>query len=558
MENIRLASIVHDDIFRSVEDGQDIREERNESASHLSQQGEDVLASLEDRLHVGLSDDIAEGIDNSDNHGSNQAANANTTNQIHNPYFPDLQESISYNKCLFRTITLQDVKNELRKKKIEFSLTDSYLSLTLKLRLSILQEANAHETLIKPLLDHLKTLHQVKRVKKFSCCLTGCPFKTNNHFQYIKHLKSFHQNSKSKLVCNLKGCQRDFLGINQLEIHIKSAHRSRQSLVKLNQSQLVEQLQKLRCPCASCNHQVCQSIKELKKHLNIHLEKKENVACLFKDCEFNTDTAVTMRVHFSRKHRIQEIDNLKSEVVLGFGSDDENISAFEDGTIIADEVLDDGYDEYFEEDDDQDNTEDTDMNNDIETENNQFDVFMKAVAITYNDWMNLKNIPYSTCNSIIKEIFHSYSEGQVRSEKKIRSLLKSEGMSSDNIENILDKVSKDDPFVRARSELESESKRINFIKESFDYIQPETVLLDKQSGESYQYIPIVKSLKVLMEDETFLKQKVDDPYYPESGVCKDVRDGEFFKSNKFFQENPEAVPILMFQDELEIGETSMK
>ena len=37
------------------------------------------------------------------------------------------------------------------------------------------------------------------------------------------------------------------------------------------------------------------------------------------------------------------------------------------------------------------------------------------------------------------------------------------------------------------------------------------------------------------------------------GVYKDVRDIEYFKSNRFFQANPEAMPLLMFQDELEVA-----
>ena len=233
------------------------------------------------------------------------------------PNFPFLEEEDVYNKCLFKTITYKDLKDKLDKKDIKFSSTESYLILTLKLRVQILQESNADEKLIQPLISEIETyLSSQRRKKLYSCCLTGCPFKTNNHTQYVKHLKAFHQNSRQKMVCNLKGCQRDFLGIQQLEIHVKSAHRSRPSSVKLHQSQLVEQFQKLRCPSSSCNHQTKQSIKELKSHLNEHFAKKETVACLFSGCEFETNTSVTLRVHFSRKHRIQEIDSLKSEVVV--------------------------------------------------------------------------------------------------------------------------------------------------------------------------------------------------------------------------------------------------
>ena len=92
--------------------------------------------------------------------------------------------------------------------------------------------------------------------------------------------------------------------------------------------------------------------------------------------------------------------------------------------------------------------------------------------------MNLKNNPYSTCTLIIKEIFESYSERKLRTERNLRNILDNEGMESHKIEELIAKLSNDDPFTKARSELESERKRLQYVKESFDYTPPETVILD--------------------------------------------------------------------------------
>ena len=111
-------------------------------------------------------------------------------------------------------------------------------------------------------------------------------------------------------------------------------------------------------------------------------------------------------------------------------------------------------------------------------------------------------------------------------------------------------------FLLARSYLEKETKRIRYINETFNHTEPETVYLPTNLGEpkeSYQYVPIRNSLKILLEDETFIDQKLNDPYFPESQVYKDVRDGENFKRNEFFRQNPDAVPIMLFQDELEVA-----
>ena len=90
-------------------------------------------------------------------------------------------------------------------------------------------------------------------------------------------------------------------------------------------------------------------------------------------------------------------------------------------------------------------------------------------------------------------------------------------------------------------------------------MQPVTIQLSSVNDESYasyQYVPLTESLKVLLQDETYIKQQESDPYYPEDGQLKDARDGEGIKNNPFFKANPGAVPLLLFQDEL--GKVSIK
>ena len=82
-------------------------------------------------------------------------------------------------------------------------------------------------------------------------------------------------------------------------------------------------------------------------------------------------------------------------------------------------------------------------------------------------------------------------------------------------------------------------------------MEPQTLLLsspDRQIKESYQYVPIAESLKVLMEDETFLRQRMNDPYHHDPNVIQDVRDGDCFRTNQFFMDNPEAVPLILFSE----------
>ena len=94
-----------------------------------------------------------------------------------------------------------------------------------------------------------------------------------------------------------------------------------------------------------------------------------------------------------------------------------------------------------------------------------------------------------------------------------------------------------------------------FIYSNFKNVKPLSVKLGKSLNgkqDSMQYVPIKESLRILLEDPTYIMQRKSDPYFHEADLVKDVRDSKTFRENKFFQQNPTAVPILIFQDELEI------
>ena len=116
-------------------------------------------------------------------------------------------------------------------------------------------------------------------------------------------------------------------------------------------------------------------------------------------------------------------------------------------------------------------------------------------------------------------------------------------------------IGESDPFEKAREELENERRRCRFINQNFPNVKPVTIVLNSEESavkESYQYVPIASSLKILLEDETFLKQKASDPYFHDDQLVQDVRDGDCFRGNKYFSDNPDAVPLILFADELEV------
>ena len=456
-----------------------------------------------------------------------------------------------YNVCLFKTINFEELKSEMVSRQINFSPSDSYVMLTLRLRKEILQSLDIQHALVANLEKEIKIYERTKHKSgsRYDCSVPGCSFVCVHHRKYVEHLNLVHRNTNSRVVCQFRHeCSRDFATVGQLKVHITRDHENHRSSVQIRQNQMVQELTSLQCSEKSCNNHKVSNILSLKKHLFSHTDKKEDTQCIF--CDYRTNTTGTLKSHLSRKHRIQTVNLLNPKLVKYSGDIGES-STLEDSTQenegdFTEEFGDESFDSPAS------NVEDLDDNEDIF---DQEDVFVKALAITFNTWMNISGIAYTTVNGIVKEVFDSYDKGVEFSKMKIKEKLKAEEIEDCKIEEILSTMDEDDLFSVARKELETERNRKKYIFSKFPNAQPETVFLPTENGskkESYQYVPIKESLKLLLEDQSYIKQKLEDPYNYEEGVFKDTRDGSCFQTNEFFKTNPDAVALVVFVDELEV------
>ena len=472
-----------------------------------------------------------------------------------------IEEEGLYNRCLFSQISLNELENELKKRNIVFNSSDSCKMLTTKLKLHILNSSKVQPSVVKQLERELEEFSSDKskneKHKHYKCSLPGCNHVAKHHVKYVKHLQ-LHESLPFKILCQLKGCQRELSNVAMLRTHISTCHRTpRTSSVLLKQSQLVEELVNLRCLQTECDHQLVGSLADLKRHLKSHTDKREMVQCPFADCSYETYVSGSFTSHLSRIHPIQQVHGLKVTIVEDASS--QVIKEVDEGggNLILESVnddYDDNYvddiesDEYEGRSDDEDDKDDKDDEIDEET-------FLKSLSIVFNNWMNVAGIPYSTVNLIVAEVFKSYSMGADLTKNRIRKILLRQGLDEIQVQNIIESAGEDDPFKAAKEQLESEKKRLTFIKEAFKNTPPETIRLNpahESKVESYEYVSLKGSIKNLLEDESYQAQKKTDPYRSEEGLVKDVRDGQYFKHNKYFQDNPDAVPILLFQDELEL------
>ena len=486
----------------------------------------------------------------------------------------DGQDQTLYNKCLFRTVSYAEIKSEMVLRSINFSPSDSYYILTLKLRREILGKNEENKQLLKNLDDEIAADNASKHTvgSRYRCALIGCLYTSANHAKYMKHLDLVHHNTKARLACQFKHvCERDFPGLSMLKTHVADTHKKKTSSVAIRQDQLVEELAKLRCLQASCGHHTFSKIIDLKNHLYSHTKKKEDVGCLF--CTYQTNTTGSLASHMSRHHKVQTLSQLNLKILHPDMEEDipTSESSHQHSSELGPEDLQSPDLDSNEEADDSEDSSCDDEGNDED----DHDVFVKALAIQvtilflffircrniltffqFNSWANVSHIAYSTVTTIVKEVFESYKKGVSFTKKRISIKLRQEGLDEERISELVELVDSSDPFDQARGQLLVESQRLRFLSENFPNVKPETVWLSSKDSEikaTYQYVSVPSSLKILLEDPTFIRQKMEDPYYHQEGLIQDVRDGESYHTNNFFKENPLAVPLILFQDELEVS-----
>ena len=467
----------------------------------------------------------------------------------------DGKNLVLYNKALFRTASYKELKDAIDERGITESPSDSYYLLTLRIRVDILKECNIQPETRKVMENEIEafTASQKKTGSKYKCTVPGCPFTCLEYSKYLKHLSFLHQNCRSRLACQYRHeCHRDFASVEMLKNHYNNTHRKKVSSVAIRQNQLVEQLSSLKCLKGSCGNQLVTGIQDLKKHLYTHTQKKEEVECPF--CTYQTNVTGTLKQHMSRKHPLQTIERLNTGILTvsltpseaNVGEDPVHEDAIADESIDFDEdpVPDDGDPEM------------SDQELDVIAEPEDEEIFLKALSILFNSWMNIANIPWSTVNDIVAQVFDSYDKGVEYTKRSIRKKLVDDGISTQNINAILGYLDENDPFQVAKEQLQNENKRVKFIQQNFPHVKPVTVRLNSSNEtpkETYQYVPIKDSLRVLLENDSYIKQCREDPYYHREGLIQDIRDGSVFRENVFFKNHPSSIPLLLFVDELEVA-----
>ena len=67
------------------------------------------------------------------------------------------------------------------------------------------------------------------------------------------------------------------------------------------------------------------------------------------------------------------------------------------------------------------------------------------------------------------------------------------------------------------------------------------------------YIPIIETIKNVVQDPTFLSVVIGrEVVQDQSSSLKDVKDGDLYRYNSYFKDNPEAMTLMLYSDAIEV------
>ena len=462
----------------------------------------------------------------------------------------------------------------LNRYQIDFDVNSPLVILKFKLKLRLLDnliqychndnEVVSKYTSLKNESENFLRYHNEKVTSSnFKCTFSGCLFESRVHREYMRHLQRVHPNA-DRLVCKFgRKCMRVFSSLALLNDHLEN-HTVRQPSHGTDADSAVSYLEaEIPCKCAiqGCGDRQFIGIRKLMLHMqNDHARLGQLVSCIYENCSKEYDNGNSLRSHFRLKHLKKGQFQLKLKnrlEVLSDQSGHREVSLSQTADLLIHDLNTLEVTQEYERTIDYSESSDG-ASGDDSTESNE--VFMMAYCDFLNRLQNFQFIPQSSINLISKDYLRNYLKSNEAKSRMLRESLKKHvlDISDDVVEEIIADLESGDAFLKAQADLDSDYKRLQYLKENFVYIAPEQIVLNqvemKRDGcakEVMHYVSIVETMKNLVKDNTFIEvteNNTSGQDYP----IRDVKDGLVYRNNPYFSSNPGAFTLMLYADGVEV------
>lgn len=343
---------------------------------------------------------------------------------------------------------------------------------------------------------------------------------------YVLHCKLHRNEPRRVFKCVGTGCKKVFSGYTALKSHFYRHHNSTPTVTQDTT------LTPLKCTVSLCERQ-CEGTKSLVAHLKEHIAEGRHVACPVRGCKnvFTTKTSFTS--HMSRKHRHWS-ENVTCPSTNDTQCESPTTSATTQGAASV-----------------------SDAENTVGDGSNFSDLYLRNTCMFYIKLQGQHLIPVSTIQNIVEEIQNIHELGQTYTLNQLNLLLKDMSSSDEDIAKICDTIKQSDLFTACHTgPMRTAYSRAQCFKDMFKYVEPKKVLLGRDENRTERcayYIPVLDTLKGMLES-CFWRglMSVDPNDVSKTDVLSDSCDGKVFLSNTFFQENPNCLKLVLYQDAFEV------
>ena len=342
------------------------------------------------------------------------------------------------------------------------------------------------------------------------------------------HCRVHRNEPRCFFKCVGADCKRTFSTYAAFKAHFYRAHN-----VPVSSVTATAAVAHLKCAISLCERQF-HTVSELISHLKEHLLEGRHVACPVTGCENRFTVKSSFTAHMSRKHRAFSVDSVR-DMYRETISQASAISACEDAP--------------------QNTNEET--NESIEYLQNFNDTYLRNVCLFYLKLQGQLLLPNSTIQTIVEEMQNVHTLGQEYTLSKLHSLLKNDmRLPDDAIAKICGFVKDSDLFSLChQGPLRTTYARAQTFKKMFKYIEPKKLTLgndENMTEKCAYYIPVQQTVNCLLESEFWKNSVSQQSCETDSETFGDLNDGQNFKSNQFFIDNPGCLKLILYQDAFEI------
>ncbi|KAG5848654.1 hypothetical protein ANANG_G00101090, partial [Anguilla anguilla] len=333
----------------------------------------------------------------------------------------------------------------------------------------------------------------------------------------------------------------------KLSVHFKSWNALHVHLNRVHANQSTQELLALStfsCQLCSCNN--LSTEKDFFGHISTHLKNNETVNCVFEGCNFQTNVYGTFQTHRNRKHNPHTLTDFKRGVVTTTEVSQQSCSNFDEGTSSQ-------VDAAMETD-----------SGDAGANNNLHKVVVQNFAASLLKLEHITNVPGKSVDEFLGKLHYMLSSATLPlSINILADVLCKHGLSPDKsvLPELTSALFTSNPIMKAIGKggsLSTTYLRQQYYKESFNIDEPVECILNARENKTFQYVPVLKLLRNLLDRRDVVDKIVDNHRVQQSSrlmshlnTYRSFEDGASFLKNNFLSGSELRILLTFYVDDFE-------